>query len=239
MDKVNSRKSKMKRLTDEIKQKPPSSNVPARHIPQMSAAALKRWCEARDTYLGHRHPHVSRPRRIKPKKVKEPVSTILLEPQKTELPLEQQQQQLPEEHEHVDDKCVGTEIDESILFNTEIEHMDEATQADLPSPQVELQPEVDSEKKEEIPIDQESIEYDDKATETELIFNIKKDDEIDRESSEEIIIDSKPNVDENAIEPINDDDTKAILSSHKSELSIHEQLRRYFYYMSFFLFEII
>jgi hypothetical protein len=223
MDKVSSRKSKTKRITDNVKQKSRSLNVPTRHIPHMSETALKRWYEARDTYLGSRQPpHVPRTRRIKPKKDKQPVSIITLESNqslKIEIPIEQQQQQqLSEEHEHLDDKCVGTEIDESILFNPEIEQIDEAIQADLPSPPVESQ-------LEEIQIDQEPIEYDDKATETDLIFDIKKDEneEIDRQSSEEIIIDSKP------IEPINDEETKIILPLHKSELSIYEQLRRYVY----------
>jgi hypothetical protein len=218
MEKGSARKSKPKRLTDNVKQT-------ARHIPHMSETALKRWYEARDTYLGHRQPPITRPRRIKPAKIKEPVLIISLEsdqPPKIEIPIE--------EHEHVDDKCVGTEIDESLLFNQEIEQMDEATQADLPSPPVELQ---QPEEKEEIQIDQQGIEYDDKATETEtdLIIDAKEDEnEIDRQSPEEITVEPKPIADE-PIEPIHVEETKTILSPRKSEGSIHEQLRRYVYFI--------
>jgi len=244
------RKSKRKRLTDNIKQKNLSSHAPALHIPQMSENALKRWREARDTYLGDQHPYIEKHRKIKPKNKttkkhnEETKSFFTVESNEfsrtdlQHLPLEQQQQEPQIMHDQVDDKCVGTEIDESILFETHIEQIDEATQADLPSPELELHPEYDTnmiedEKKQEIQADQESIEYDDKGTETDLILDTKKEDEVDRQSTKETLIDSIPNI-PNQIAPINDDDTKTILSSNQSNISLHEQLRRYFPEILFF-----
>ena len=254
MDKTTSRQTKVKRLTEDLKQKTLASNVSAHRIPQMSETALKRWNEARDTYLGGRCPQAPKLRRVKPRSIREPVPITILEPDLLSKTEPQHQPPLEETeiiHEPVDIKCVGTETDESTLINTEIEQIDEAIQADLPSPPPELQSELDpntikKEQKEEIQSYHESVEYDDKATETELIFDINQEDEVDRQSPKETTIETIPNIEdtiepipniddtieqipniEDTIEPANDAETKAILPSSKSELSVHEQLRRY------------
>jgi hypothetical protein len=234
---------KVHRVNDRIKQKNRSSHVPTLHIPKMSETALKRWREARDTYLGDRYPYKQSPRRVKQKrpttKHPEPAPFFTLEHERFST-VDLQHVSLDETlHEHLDDKCVGTEIDESIFFNTDIEQMDEAIQADLPSPELELQPEndpniVEDVTKQEIQSEQESIEHNDKATETDLILDIQKEDEVDRQNIKETIIDPIPNVSDQ-IEPINDDDRKTILSSNESNTSIYEQFQRYSSYIFWFL----
>jgi hypothetical protein len=231
----SSRKSKVKRLTDNI-----SSHSPVLHVPQMSESALKRWREARDAYLDGRYPHKKKHRQIKQKnktttttKKEETKSFFTCEPHQfsvTDLSLEQQQQEVPQIiHDNVDDKCIGTE--------TDVEQIDEATQADIPSPELELHPEYDiniieDEKKEQRQSDQESIEYIDKATETDLILNINKEDEIeiDHQSIKETIIDSIPNVHQEIVLTNDDDDTKSILSSNESNTSASKKLLRYFFF---------
>lgn len=238
MEDKKSRKSKVKRLTENA----------SSHIPQMSEIALKRWQEARDTYLGDQYSNIKKHRQIKPK-------------YKSRKPIHQQTvsiQQYPIIHEQVDDKCIGTETNESILFETDIEQIDESIQADLPTPE--------DESKQQIQSDQESIEYNDKSTETDLILNIKQDNEVDIQSTKEpmpnvenqsepikddiqSIKESITNVEnqselikddevdiqstkesmlnvQNESEPINDDDTKTILSSNESNISISEQFLR-------------
>ena len=262
MDKVGARQSKVKRLTDNIKQK----NVSPRSLPHMSETAMKRWCEARDTYLDGRYSHLPSPRRIKQKPKVESVSAISHRTARSStiefqpLPVEQPQQLLPivleTVDDHIDTKCVGTETEDSAIYRTEIEQIDEAIQADLPSPQNESSPDNDrmtveneqEKKKEELIVDEKPIEYDDKATETEteteaeikaeieaeaetaaetdLVVDTKEEEEIDLPISNEITVEPIPN-EEIPIEPIQDDDTKSMLSSRKSELSLQQQLRRY------------
>lgn len=266
MDKVSARQSKLKRLKENVKQE----NVSPRSLPQMSETAMKRWCEARDTYLGDRPPPVTSPRRLKQKPKPKPgtISVVShrsnqsshIEFQPRRIEQEQQPSTILETiDEPIDTKCVGTETEDSIICNPEIEHIDEAIQADLPSPQIESPPdndptmtEKDELKIEELPLDYEvPVQYDDKATETDLIVETKQDDQIDRaisneverpsfvqmdrpnlieierSNSNEITVEPMPDED-NHIEPVtNDDDTKSILSLHKSEISLQQQIRRY------------
>jgi hypothetical protein len=229
------------------------------HLPQMSENALKRWYQARDAYLSVQHSHIKKHRQIKPKSRtikthEQPASIVTIEPNQS---LEQPQEESQIIHEHVDE-CIGTDTNESILFETNIGQTDEATQADLPSP--ENTNIVEDEKNEQIQSDQEPIEFDDKATETDLVFDIKKEDEVDRQSikedevdrqnikedeidrqsiKEETVIEPIPDVSHQIEPPINnDDDTKTILSSSESSSSISEQFRRYFCHIFFSLLKI-
>ena len=235
MDKVSARPSKVKRLTENVKQQ----NVSPRSLPHMSETALKRWCEARDTYLGDRPPHVPSPRRVKQKtKIQSiPIMSQIHEHRSSKtdfqpVPIDPEPEQTLVVLETIDDpidtKCVGTETEDSILCHTEIEQIDEAIQADLPS-----SPDDDptmAEKEDQ----EEPVEYDDKATETDLIVETKNEDEIDYPTLNEIVlpisneITIEPIPDErNSIEPLENDDTKSILSSQKSERSLQRQVRRY------------
>lgn len=240
--------TKTKRLIDH-----PSSQGTTRHVSQMSENSLKRLEEARHAYLSGQYSSIQKHRQIKPK-IKPTKPIISIEPQQSI-----QTDQLQIIHEHLDDKCVGTETNESVV---DIEQTDEAIQADLPSS--ENLNEIEDEKI-------ESIEVDDKTTETDLVLNVKIEDIIEEKPQiivepnpqieteiiiesnpqieNEIIIESNPQIEneiivepnpqieneiiiepspqiENEIELINDDDTKTILSSSESSMSISEQLLR-------------
>jgi hypothetical protein len=244
----SSRKPKTKRLNNNTNQKNVLSHSSALHIPPMSEKSLKRWCEARDTYLGQEYPYVQKRRRIKPinkpTKRKEPTSFFTLESNR--FSRKDLQHQQPEEiqivFDHLEDKCIGTEINEPALFTTDIEQMDEGNQVDFPSPQPPEQ--VENEEKQQIQSDQESIEHTDKATETDLILNTENDNEPVRQNTEETIVDSIPNfndqiapLNEPTVDKIDDDDTKTILSSTESNTPIYEQLQRLANHMIFLYFK--
>jgi hypothetical protein len=225
----SARKSKVKRLTDDTKQKKLLSHSPVLHIPQMSEKSLKRWCEARDTYLGQEYPYTQKPRRIKrmdkPRKQKERTSFFTLDSNRFSRKEFQQPQPIQIDYDHFEDKCIETEINEEVLFKADVEQVDEGNQVDLPSPKTEL---VENEQ-----FDQESIQHSDKATETDLILSIENDNETVLQNTEETIVDSIPNVNDQ-IKPLNespvdknDDDAKTILSSIKSNKSIYEKLQKY------------
>ncbi|CAF5227898.1 unnamed protein product, partial [Rotaria magnacalcarata] len=55
-----SRKSSVKRLSDNISRRQLLFNLPVMNIPEMSEQTLKRWCEARDTYLDQRYPSMEK-----------------------------------------------------------------------------------------------------------------------------------------------------------------------------------
>jgi hypothetical protein len=90
-------------------------------------------------------------------------------------------------HDNFDDKCVGTEISERIIFRKNVERNDQAIQVNLARPQIELHHEfdtsmVDGEKKQRIRSVRRYIEYSDKATETEFIVNFAN---VEKERREE------------------------------------------------------
>lgn len=92
--------------------------------------------------------------------------------------------------DHFDDKCIGTEISEPIRFQAHIEQCDQAIQVNLPRPEIELHHEfdismVEGEKNQQIRSVQLDIEYSDKATETEFIFNFLNIEEQRKEEKEE------------------------------------------------------
>ncbi|CAF1383538.1 unnamed protein product [Adineta steineri] len=212
------KQSKVKQLSDNISQKTLSSTI---RIPPMSDLALKRWCDARDAYLGQEHPYVQPiQKKIKTKNNEETISVFTLEPDRLSRPDVQQTQII---HDHFDDKCVGTEINSPTLFKTDIEQMDQGIQVDLPPPQFELHHEydtsmVDGEKKQEVfSSKQKTIEYSDKAIETDPILNIESVNNQSR-SFNDLMIDKKDDND--------DDDMKTILSSTESNTSVSEQLQR-------------
>ncbi|CAF0777576.1 unnamed protein product [Adineta steineri] len=213
------KQSKVKQLSDNISQKTLSSTI---RIPPMSDLALKRWCDARDAYLGQEHPYVQPiQKKIKTKNNEETISVFTLEPDIQHLSPSKQQTQII--HDHFDDKCVGTEINSPTLFKTDIEQMDQGIQVDLPPPQFELHHEydtsmVDGEKKQEnFSLKQKPIEYSDKAIETDPVLNIESVNNQSR-SFNDLMIDKKDDND--------DDDMKTILSSTESNTSVSEQLQR-------------
>ena len=80
-------------------------------------------------------------------------------------------------HDHFDDKCVGTEINERNPHRKNIESKDQTTQANIPRPQIKLHHEYDTsmvvgEKKQRIRSVRRDVEYHDKATETDFIITI-------------------------------------------------------------------
>ncbi len=112
---------------------------------------------------------------------------------------------------------------------------------DLPSPKFELHHEYDTsmvegEKNERIQYNQETIEYSDKAIETDPVLNLETENNIPHQSTEKTKIQSIPNVSNQIVslnDPIidrndDDDDTKTILSSTESNTSISQQLLKYF-----------
>ncbi|CAF2741197.1 unnamed protein product [Rotaria sp. Silwood2] len=111
-------------------------------------------------------------------------------------------------HDHFDDKCIGTEISEPIIFQRNIERYDKAIQVNLARPQIELYHEFDTsmvegEKKPRIRSVQQYVEYSDKATETEFILNFANVEKEKKEQKEE--------------NEVNDDDDKATRHSIKEE----------------------
>ncbi|CAF0867207.1 unnamed protein product [Rotaria sordida] len=235
----SSNKSKIKRLSANISQKKLLVHLPTIHIPEMSEKTLKRWCEARDTYLDQQYPHRQKHRRIKQKdktlKNEEISSIFTCESEQfsgTDLrhrSLEKQQSQNVQIiGDHFKDECVGTEINEAALLNTDIKRIDQANQVDLPFSQFEIHSDhdtsmIENEQKQQILSDQKSLEYCDKAIETDLILDaIEKENESIHQNIEDNTINSL--VDPN-INQINDDDTKTILSSTKSNTSVYEQLQ--------------
>jgi len=226
---------------------------PALHIPQMSETALKRWYETRDAYLGQQYPYVEEHQRIKRKvktiKHEETPSVFTLESERFSKPdlqilsldKEQPQQKTRIIRDHFDDKCVGTEINEPSSFKTDTEQIDQAVQVDLPSPKFELHHEYDTsmvegEKNQRIQYNQETIEYSDKAIETDPVLNLETENNIPYQSTEKTKIQSIPNV-SNQIVSLNnpiidrnddDEDTKTIISSTESNTSISQQLLKYF-----------
>ncbi|CAF0794887.1 unnamed protein product [Rotaria sp. Silwood1] len=96
-------------------------------------------------------------------------------------------------HDNFDDKCVGTEISEPIIFRTNIERYDQAIQVNLARPQIELYHEFDTsmvegEKKPRIRSVRQYVEYSDKATETEFIFNLANVEKEKREQKEKNVV---------------------------------------------------
>jgi hypothetical protein len=98
---------------------------------------------------------------------------------------------------------------------------------------------VEGEKNQRIQYNQETIEYSDKAIETDPVLNLEKENDIPHQSTEKTKIQSIPNV-SNQIVSLNDptfdrndddDDTKTILSSTESNTSISQQLLKYFSYI--------
>ncbi|CAF3660832.1 unnamed protein product [Rotaria sp. Silwood1] len=228
-------KSKVKRLSDNISQKKILLHLPIIHIPEMSVKTLQRWCEARNTYLGQQYPYLQKHRSIKQKentsKNEENISIFTVESEQLnaiDLPYrsfeKQQSQNVQSICDHLKDECVGTELNETVFLNTDIEHIDQANQVDLPSPQSELYLNnshntsmIENEQNQPKLSKQESVEYCDKAIETDLILNsIEKENESIHQNIK--LVDS-------AINQINDDDTKTILSSTKSNTSIYEQFK--------------
>ena len=182
------------------------STIFPRHPSQMSETQLKRWCEARDTYLGNRMA-VKRPMRIP----KPPITTRAIKEQCAPIVILK---------EHLlDDKCVGTENNETFIVDSDVEQIDEAIQADFSTPE--------SEKQQEIIVEQEIIEYNDKSTETDEVFNqIEQEPEAEPEQEIEIIEEFQP-------DPIIEiDEKKTILSSpNSSTTSLGEQFHRYFLFI--------
>ncbi|CAF3196683.1 unnamed protein product [Rotaria sp. Silwood2] len=235
----SSRNSKVKRLSYHINQKKLLLHSPTIHIPEMSEKSLKRWCEARNTYLGQQYPYIQKDRRIKqkPKISKnediESICTVQSE-QFSGIDLQHRslEKQQPKNEQiicdYFKDECIGTEINGAVLLNTDVERIDQANQVDLPLPQFELYHDndaitIENEPKQQILSDQESVEYCDKAIETDLILNL-----IEKEN-EPIYQNIKDNIKDSLVDPnidqIHDNDTKTILSSTKSNVSVYEQLQ--------------
>ncbi len=113
-------------------------------------------------------------------------------------------------HDHFDDKCVGTEINEQKLIRTNIERKDQSTQANIPRPQIKLHHEFDTsmvvgEKKQRIRSVRRDVDYLDKATETDFILNFAIIEKERRGEEEEEKVD-------------NDEDDKAIRRSIEKEI---------------------
>ncbi|CAF0888588.1 unnamed protein product [Adineta ricciae] len=215
----------------------PAANLPALHIPPMSDAAMKRWCDARDAYLGHQYPYVQSQQetKFKPKLRHnyETISIFTIESDrlsKTNLRQSLQQQQKTRiVHDHFDDKCIGTESNEKNTFKTDIEQVDEAIQVDLPSPQFELHHEYDTtmvdgeqQQQQHTKANVEPIEYCDKAVETDPISNNETENVTTQTNTEK----SEPPYVSHRYFDDDDDDTKTILSSTDSNVSFSEQFRR-------------
>ncbi|UJR22802.1 hypothetical protein I4U23_025833 [Adineta vaga] len=240
------RKSKVQLPSDRISH----NNFPALHIPRMSDAALKRWCDARDAYLGDQCPYIQNQQQIKPKMKSnhETMSIFTVESDrfsKTDLRQSSFVKQLSQKaktrivHDHFDDKCVGTESNGRNFFNIDIEQIDQSIQVDLPPPQFELHHEydismVEGEKKQQIESKLESIEYCDKAIETDPILTIEVENVITQPTTEKLETQSTPYINDRLFNDDknknnnddDDDDTKTILSSSDSNISISEQFHR-------------
>jgi hypothetical protein len=97
-------------------------------------------------------------------------------------------------HDNFDDKCVGTEISERRIFQTNIERNDQGIQVNLPRPQMELHYEydtsmVDGEKKQRTRSARRYVEYSDKTTETDFILNFANVEKERREEEKEVNVD--------------------------------------------------
>ncbi|CAF3695841.1 unnamed protein product [Rotaria socialis] len=227
----SSRKSSVKRLSDNISRKQLLFNLPVMNIPEMSEQALKRWCEARDTYLDQRYPSVEK-QKYKSLNNEETPSISILDAKhgnEQDVPRDSfDKQNIQTIADDFKDQCTETDANKTTLFNRNIEQIDQSSQVDLLFSQVEIDDDNNNHNNSnDTNLVEDRKEKNDKAIETDYsTVTIKNENGLIHENV-------RGNSSDLSIDQSDDNDSKTIMPSRKSNISAYEQFLMYSYYIFF------